>query len=481
MWQPVLMINGYLISVLGVAMLFPAMIDMFYAGAKWSPFITSSMVTLFIGISLFLGNKTKIEKISLQQGYLLTTISWVSLTLLAALPFMLFGIVPGFADALFEAMSGLSTTGATAIKDLEVLPKSILLWRSMLNGLGGIGIVIFAVALLPFLGIGGMQIFQRENSDLNDKFMPKFNYIAKRILIVYFLLLAVCAICLYWAGMSIFEALNYAMSSIATGGFATKNASVGYYDSVSIEMILTLFMYLGALPMTFYILLVQKREIHSLRSTQVVAFTKILFFYILFTAIWLTYDDVYENFWQSLRYATFNIVSIVTTTGYVSTDYMKWGPLAGTLFIIFAMTGGCTGSTSGSVKVFRWQVVWAYLKQSLIVATEPNRVMPIKIGKLATGGSIVSSVFVFLSAFMGTLVVLTVLVAMTGLDFETAFSAVVACVTNSGPGIGPIVGPAGTFAPLSDFAKYMLVLAMLLGRLEVLTVLVIFTKSFWRN
>ena len=441
MWQPVLMINGYLISVLGVAMLFPAIIDMFYTGASWSPFITSSMVTLFIGISLFLGNKTKIEKITLQQGYLLTTISWVSLTLLAALPFMLFGVVPGFADALFEAMSGLSTTGATAIKDLEVLPKSILLWRSMLNGLGGIGIVIFAVALLPFLGIGGMQIFQRENSDLNDKFMPKFNYIAKRILIVYFFLLFACAVCLWLAGMSIFEALNYAMSSIATGGFATKNASVGYYDSVSIEMILTLFMYLGALPMTFYILLVQKREIHSLRSTQVVAFTKILFFYILFTAIWLTYDDVYENFWQSLRYATFNIVSIVTTTGYVSTDYMKWGPLAGTLFIIFAMTGGCTGSTS----------------------------------------SIVSSVFVFLSAFMGTLVVLTVLVAMTGLDFETAFSAVVACITNSGPGIGPIVGPAGTFAPLSDFAKYMLVLAMLLGRLEVLTVLVIFTKSFWRN
>ncbi len=481
MWQPVLMINGYLISVLGVAMLFPAAADMFYLQKNWSPFITSSMVTLFIGISLFLGNRTKIDKISLQQGYLLTTISWVSLTLLASLPFLFFGAVPGFADALFEAMSGISTTGATVIKDLEVLPKSVLLWRSMLNALGGIGIVIFAVALLPFLGIGGMQIFQRENSDLNDKFMPKFNYIAKRILLVYFFLLAVCAVCLWWSGMSAFEAVNYAMAAIATGGFATKNASVGFYDNVRIEMILMLFMYLGALPMTFYILLLQKREIHSLRSTQVVAFTKTLVVYILFTSLWLTYDGVYDNFFQALRYASFNIVSIVTTTGYVSTDYMQWGPLVGTIFIIFAMTGGCTGSTSGSVKIFRWQVVWAYLRQSLIVATEPNRVVPIKIGKMTTSGSIVSSVFVFLSAFMGTLVVFTVLVAMTGLDFETAFSAVVACITNSGPGIGPIVGPAGTFAPLSDFAKYMLVLAMLLGRLEVLTVLVIFTKSFWRN
>ena len=481
MWQPVLMINGYLISVLGVAMLFPAVIDMFYTSSKWSPFITSSMISLFVGISLFLGNKTKIEKITLQQGYLLTTISWVSLTLLAALPFMLFGVVPGFADALFEAMSGLSTTGATAIKDLEVLPKSILLWRSMLNGLGGIGIVIFAVALLPFLGIGGMQIFQRENSDLNDKFMPKFNYIAKRILIVYFVLLSLCAICLFWAGMSPFEALNYAMTSIATGGFATKNASVGFYDNVKIELVLSLFMYLGALPMTFYILLMQKKEIHSLRTTQVVTFSKVLLVYILFTALWLTYDGVYDSFLQSLRFASFNIISIVTTTGYVSTDYMQWGPLAGTIFIIFAMTGGCTGSTSGSVKIFRWQVLWAYLKQSLIVATEPNRVVPLKIGNMVTSGSIVSSVFVFLSAFMGTLVLFTVLVAMTGLDLETAFSAVVACITNSGPGVGPVVGPAGTFAPLSDFAKYMLVLAMLLGRLEVLTVLVIFTKSFWRN
>ena len=481
MWQPVLMINGYLISVLGLAMLIPAVVDMLETGQNWSSFITSAIISLFIGLSLFLGNRTKIEKITLQQGYLLTVVSWVSLTLLATLPFIFFGITPNFADALFEAMSGLSTTGATVITDLEVLPASIFLWRSILNGLGGIGIVIFAVALLPFLGIGGMQIFQRENSDLNDKFMPKFNYIAKRILIVYFSLLVLCGLCLYGAGMSVFEAVNYALATIATGGFSTKNISVGYYDSVGIEVVLSFFMYLGALPMTFYIMLIQKRDLHSFRTTQVAVFTKILIFYILAVSVWLTWSGVYGSFWQSLRFASFNIISIVTTTGFVSTDYMQWGPLAGTIFIIFALTGGCTGSTSGSVKIFRWQVVWAYLKQSMIVATEPNRVVPIKIGNLTTNGSIVSSVFVFMSAFMGTMVILTVLTALTGLDFSTAFSAVVACITNSGPGIGPVVGPAGTFAPLSDFAKYMLSLAMLLGRLEVLTVIVIFTKSFWRN
>lgn len=205
MWQPVLMINGYLISVLGLAMLIPAVVDMLETGRNWSLFVTSSIVSLFIGLSLFLGNRTKIEKITLPQGYLLTAVSWVSMTLLATLPFTLSEVTSGFANALFEAMSGLSTTGATVITDLEVLPDSILLWRSMLNCLGGIGIVIFAVALLPFLGIGGMQIFQRENSDLNDKFMPKFNYIAKRILAVYFVLTVICTGSLYWAGMSFFE------------------------------------------------------------------------------------------------------------------------------------------------------------------------------------------------------------------------------------------------------------------------------------
>lgn len=480
MWQPVLMINGYLISVLGLAMLIPAFVDMYDTRKTWSLFITSSIVALFVGLSLFLGNRTKIERITLKQGYLLTTISWVSLTLLASLPFMMFNTTPGFADALFEAMSGLSTTGATVITDIEIQPKAVLLWRSILNGLGGIGIVMFAVALLPFLGIGGMQIFQRENSDINDKFMPKFNYIAKRIMVVYFVLTVLCVVSLYLVGMNWFEAANYAMSAIATGGFATKNASIGFYDSVGIEMVLSLFMYLGALPMTFYIMLVQNKDLHSFRTAQVGAFTKVLAFYIVGTALWLTYSGTYD-FWQSMRYSIFNIISITTSTGFASTDYMKWGPLAGTIFIIFAMTGGCTGSTAGSVKIFRWQVVLAYLKRSLTVATEPNRVVPIKIGSLTTDGSIISSVFVFLSAFMATLVVMSVLVALTGLDFETSFSAVVACITNSGPGIGPIVGPSGNFSSLSDFAKYILVLAMLLGRLEVLTVVVIFTKSFWRS
>lgn len=474
------MINGYLISILGLAMLIPGALDVYTYKTGWSYFFTSSLISIFIGVSLFLANRLAVKKITLQQGYLITVVSWVSLTLLATMPFMFWGTTEYFADALFEAMSGFSTTGATILQDIEAQPKSVLLWRSMLNGLGGIGIVMFAVALLPFLGIGGMQIFQRENSDINDKFMPKFNYIAKRIMVVYVLLLTGCTISLFWAGMGWFDAVNHAMATIATGGLSTKNNSIGYFNSVSIEMVIALFMVLGSLPMTFYIMIAQNKDLHSFRTEQVAFFLKTLAVYILFMSCWLVFNGEY-NFLQALRYSTFNIISITTSTGFVSTNYMKWGAWVGTFFIVFALTGGCTGSTAGSIKIFRWQVVIAYLKKSLITATDPNRVVPVKIGSLTTDGSIISSVFVFMTAYTFSLVILTLLTAMTGLDFEIAFSSVVACMTNSGPGIGSVVGPAGNYSTLPDMAKYILSFAMLLGRLDILTVIVIFSRSFWRN
>lgn len=478
MWQPVLMICGYLISVLGFAMLIPAAFDIFWEKISWSPFVTSAIISLFIGLSLFLGNRMTIKKISLQQGYLLTVVSWFSIIVLASLPFVISDVVPSYSDALFEATSGVSTTGATIFGNVEKLPKSILLWRSMLNALGGVGIVIFAVAMLPFLGIGGMQIFHRENSDVNEKFMPKFSYIAKRIMVVYVLLTITCAVCLFMAGMGWFDAVNHAMATIATGGLSTKNTSIGYFNSVSIELVISLFMILGSLPMTYYIMLIQGRELRSYGTSQVYVFLKVLCIYILFMSVYLTVIEQYA-FLQALRFSSFNIISIVTSTGFVSTDYMKWGVWVGAFFIVFALTGGCTGSTSGSIKIFRWQVIFSYIKRTLVVATEPNRVMPVKIGSITTDGSIISSVFVFFSAFMVSIAVLTCLIAAAGYDLEIAFSSVVACVTNSGPGLGAIIGPSGNYGSLSGFAKYILSFAMLLGRLEVLTVLTLFTKSFW--
>lgn len=432
-------------------------------------------------MSLFLGNRTKIEKITIRQGYLLTTISWLMLSLFAALPFMLSGTTYNWADAIFEATSGITTTGGTILTDIDNTSKAILLWRSLLNGLGGIGIVIFAVALMPLMGIGGMQIFQRENSDLNEKLMPKISYIAKRIIVVYIVLIALSVMGLILSGMNKFDAINHAMSAVSTGGFSTKTASVGYYNSVSIELVLIFSMIAGSLPLTYYLVLLKGKEIHSFRTEQVPFFLKTLAFYILFTTIWLSYTNPEYSFWAALRASSFNVVSITTDCGFAAGDYMNWGAFAQTIFIIFALTGGCTGSTSGAIKTFRWQVIFAFIKKSVINLTEPNRIISVKIGNLNVDNSIISSVFLFVTTFSLSIVVLTVLVAITGVDFTTAFSAIVGCITNAGPGVGKIVGPAGSFAPLSDFAKYVCSFAMLLGRLEILTILVVFTRNFWHK
>ena len=478
MWQPVLMISGYFISVLGLAMLFPAAVDMYYSKNNWSIFVTSAIISIFIGFSLFLANKSKIKDISIQQAYLLTALSWFSVTFLASFPFLLYGTP--LPDALFEAASGISTTGATIYADVEKLPHSLLLWRALLNGLGGVGIVIFAIALLPFLGIGGMQIFQRENSDVNEKFMPKISYIAKRIILVYVILQISCALSLKLAGMGWFDSICHALATVATGGLSTKNSSIGYYNSPSIEWVITLFMFLGAVPLTIYHSILATRNIHSLRSEQVIVFVKVLLVYIGMMTLWLVYKDIY-GFMDALRYSAFNIVSIVTTTGFASTDYLQWGSFAVAAFVVFALTGGCTGSTSGSIKIYRWQIAFAQLKKILISTTEPNRLLPLKVGNTSISYHVADSIFIFLIAFFISTVVFTLLLALTGLDFTTALSAVIACITNSGPGISSIVGPLGNYSSLSDFSKYLLAFVMLFGRLEVMTILVIFTRSFWKQ
>ena len=477
MWQPVLMICGYFISVLGIAMLFPAVVDMYYTGINWSIFLSSSIVTMFIGLSLFLANRGKIKDISIQQAYLLTVLSWVSVALLASLPFMFYGT--HWADAIFEASSGVSTTGASIYADVEVLPRSILLWRALLSGMGGVGIVIFAIAMLPFLGIGGMQIFQRENSDVNEKFMPKISYIAKRIIGVYLLLMITCAISMKMAGMPWFDAICHTLTTISTGGFSTKNASIGFFKSSTIESLVTLFMFLGAIPLTLYHSLLATKDVHSLRSSQVVAFVKILAEYITIMTTWLVYKGVNAPF-DALRYSAFNIVSVVTSTGYNSANWLDWGAFAATAFVIFALTGGCTGSTSGGVKIFRWQIVLAQLKRAFITTTEPNRLLPLKIDGIGVSHNVASSIFVFFIAYAFSVVVICSLVALSGVDFSTAFSATIAAITNSGPGNTQLIGPAGSYASLSDYVKVILAFTMILGRLEVLTVLVLFTKSFWR-
>ena len=480
MWQPILMINGYIISIMGLSMLIPAAYDHYIIKSGDNSFIAAAIITIFIGLGLFLSNRGKISKISLRQGYLITALSWFLCAMFSTLPIMLQGSMGGFHNAVFEVFSGISGTGATILTDIESMPRSTLLWRSMLNALGGIGIVIFAVALLPFLGIGGMQIFQRENSDFDNKFMPKFSYIAKRIIFVFMLLTGLCCLALKLSGMDWFDAVNHSFTSVATGGFSTKNESIGAFHSAKIEMILSVFMLLGAFPMTFYITLLQNKELKSFRTPQVFFFLKTVALAVFVLICWLIYTKKY-GFIDAIRYAIFNVISVITTTGYSSANYLEWGSFAVVLFFLISFCGGCTGSTAGSIKMFRWEILLAYMKRNLVSASEPSRVLPVKIDEKTVGDGIIASVYIYMSAFFLTAEVGVLLISASGVDIWTSMAAVSACITNVGPGVAEQIGPSGSFAEFSPYVKYVLSVMMMLGRLEIITVLVIFTKSFWQK
>ena len=478
MLNPVLMISGYIISVLGIIMLIPAGLDLIQEDMEWSHFISGGIITIFVGVSLFLANYAKIERITLKQGYLLTAVSWLFTILFSAIPFVLTETVPSVADAIFEAASGITGTGATIMKNVESLPKSILLWRSILNALGGLGIVIFAVALLPFLGIGGMQMFQRENSDSSDKFMPKFSYIAKRIVFVYCLLTMIACGTLFLCGMNWFDALNHAMSAIGTGGFSTKNNSIAFYNSPKIEWVIMLFMLAGSLPMTFYILLLRRGNPD--KYNQISVFLKTVVFFSLSVGIWLFLNSNYGLI-DSLRYGAFSVIATVTTTGLSTVDYTDWGVWATSVFLLLSFCGGCTGSTSGSIKIFRWQTIHAFLKKYILSAVEPHRVVPLKIGNINASDKVTTSVFVYVFSFIFCLVFLGLVVSLAGVNFQTSIAAVTACITNVGVGSINIIGPSGNYAFFSPTVKIILAFAMLLGRLEVITVMVLLSRSFWRK
>lgn len=478
MWQPVLTISGYILGVLGLVMLIPAGWDISAANAKWSPFLTSALCSLFLGFSLFLSNHMKFSRINLKQAYLVTVVSWLLVCVLSAVPFYLSGSVNNKTDALFEAMSGLTGTGATIMTDVEALPSAILLWRSLLNGLGGLGIVIFAVALLPFLGIGGMQIFQRENSDSNDKFMPKFSYIAKRIVAVYICLIVICGGAYILCGMNFFDAVNHAISVIGTGGFSTKNESIGAFHSLKIEFVTMFFMLTGAVPMTFYVLLF--RGMPADKNKQVRTFLKFVGLVSVILSILLYMQSNYSLFYAFWN-GCFTAIALITTTGLATVDYTDWGVWVTTVVLLLSLCGGCTGSTCGSIKILRWQVVYAFLRKYLLSAVETNRVVPMKIGSLNVSEKVSMSVFVYLFSFMISLLFITLLVSLTGIDFQTSLSAVLACITNVGIGAVDVIGPRGNYAFFAPEVKCILLFTMFLGRLEVITVLVLFSASFWRR
>ncbi len=467
-------------ATLALVMLVPAAVDAFAGNPDWEVFAISSGVTLFVGVAMALTSRAGVMKLNLRQAFTMTTFSWLVMAFFAAVPFVYSELQLSFTDAFFEAMSGITTTGSTVISGLEFAPPGILIWRALLQWMGGIGIIVTAVAILPLLQVGGMQLFRMESSDASEKVLPRTAQIAGAISIIYLALSLLCAIVYWAAGMPPFEAAAHAMTTIATGGFSTSDLSMGSYDSALIDFTAMTFMIIGSLPFLLYFQVVRGRPLALWRDSQVR-----WFFAILAAAIGcMTLYQISGNdlpLAQSLRFTAFNVTSIMTGTGYVTDDYGQWGGFAVVLFFFVMFIGGCAGSTSCGIKIFRFQVLYAAAHSQMSRLLQPHGVFVANFNRRPIPDSVMDSVMSFFFLFALSFAVMAVLLSLMGLDFLTAVSGAATAISNVGPGLGDVIGPSGTFAPLPDMAKWLLAAGMLLGRLELLTVMVLFTRTFWRS
>ena len=478
-FRPILLALGLMVCFVAVAMLIPMAVD--YADGHSSAYVfaISALVTLFVGVLMVLfAYDRRPVRAGLREGFLLTTLSWTLVSAFAAIPFIGLGL--SAADAYFESVSALTATGATVIVKLDSQPRGILLWRALLQGIGGIGIIVFAILVLPFLRIGGMQLFQTESSDRSEKVVPRAFHLVSGICGIFGLLLVACTMTYLMLGMTPFDAICHALATVSTGGFSTHDASFGHFNSPALDWAAVLFMISGALPFVVYIKALRGDTEALWRDAQVRGLLKLLVVASLGLAVYLVLTrDV--GFADAVRLATFNVVSIVTTTGFVNTDYTTWGPFAIGVFFLLIFVGGCSGSTSGGIKIYRLQVAWLLTRAHLQHLISPNRIVTLLYNGRRLPEDVPFSVVAFLALYMATIGVFTVVLAAMGLDLLTALSSAATAVSNVGPGLGDIVGPAGTFATLPKGAKWVLSFAMLLGRLELFTVLVLFRPEFWRS
>ncbi|MGY0218321.1 TrkH family potassium uptake protein [Endozoicomonadaceae bacterium StTr2] len=475
--RPVLYVLGIFLVVLSVLMLCPALYDLLAGETGERAFAWSALMTFIPGLVLAGFNRVRDFSLKPRQIFLMTNATWLTLSSFAALPFWL-KLDVSYTDAFFETMSGITTTGSTVLSGLDTMNKGILLWRSLLQWLGGIGFIVIAVAVLPFLKVGGMRLFQSESSDWSDKAMPRSGSIAKRIILVYLALTVGCTLLYMLYGMDTFEAINHSMTTVSTGGYSTSDSSMGHFTHPGIFWTSTLFMILSSLPFVLFVKFLRGDTEALARDSQVRKFVGFLLFIFATFSLWLyTHSD--HTFFESLTLVAFNTTSVITTTGYAYTDYTLWGGFAATLFFFLTFVGGCSGSTAGGFKIFRFEIGAKLLSIQLKQVSHPKAcIVQVYNGQQVTS-DILRSLIGF-SFFFGLLVcVMTLLLSLLGLDFVTALSGAATAVANVGPGLGETIGPAGNFASLPDTAKWILSLGMLMGRLEVITVLVMFTIPFW--
>ena len=468
---------GILQIILGIFMLIPVIVQFVYNQLD-SSFFGSSIVTIIFGTLFFLSNLDHDKRLNLQQAFLLTALSWLSISLFGSLPFVFSNVEFSFTNAFFESMSGITTTGSTIIPNLESIPKGILFWRAILQWLGGIGVIVMAITLMPIMNVGGMQLFQISNSDSSEKILPKSKEIALRLIYIYSGLTALCALSYKILGMNIFDSLTHSMTTIATGGFSNYNDSIGFFNSISIEISAMIFIILGSLPFIAYIKFLSGNNKILISDVQIKTFIKIIIFSIIILSIYLSFVNPNQI---NLRSIFFNVISILTGTGYVNAQYDNWGSFPIILFLALMFIGGCAGSTTCGIKIFRIQILYSFIVNQLKKIIYPKGIFVLKYDQNPVDNKFISSIISFIYLYLVIFFTITALLSLSGLDFITAISGAATSISNVGPGLGSIIGPNGNFSSLPDISKWILSLGMILGRLELFAILVLFLPSFWRN
>ncbi|MCG3741031.1 TrkH family potassium uptake protein [Vibrio cincinnatiensis] len=477
--RPILFVIGLVLSKLALFMYIPTLVAFVSGTEGFIEFAQAVIITHLMAFFCLTLGRTATFRLNVRDMFLITSLVWTIASAFAALPFVFINHI-SFTDAYFETMSGITTTGSTVLSGLDEMAPSILLWRSILQWLGGVGFIVMAVAVLPMLNVGGMKLFQTESSDWSDKSSPRAKTVAKNIVAVYLILTGMCIVGYMLTGMGLFDAINHAFTTLSTGGYSTSDGSMNHFSNGA-HWVATIFMFLGGLPFLLFVSALRKRRIQELLTdAQVKGFFLLFIITSGVVAVWLTLHNDYSVL-DALRVSMFNIVSVVTTTGFGLDGFTAWGALPTTLFAFLMMSGACSGSTSGGIKVFRFQIGFALLNKQMMKLIHPSGVFVQRYNQRPVNEDIVRSVIAFGLTFFITIIVIAGSLSAMGLDPITSISGAITAVANVGPGIGSVIGPSGNFAPLPDAAKWILSLGMLMGRLEILTILVLFFPAFWRR
>ena len=480
---PVFAVLGGVLMLFSMAMLVPLAFAWFGGDAGLSAYDEALAITFTCGALLFFICRRERRELRPRDGFLLVSLVWTVLPAFGMLPLLLH--IPGLSvtDAYFEAVSGMTTTGATVLTDLDKLPASINVWRCFMVLIGGMGILVLAVAILPLLGVGGSQVFKAETPGpmKDEKLTPRIAGTARGLWTVYFVIALACMFAYRWAGMGWTDAFMHMCSTMGLGGFAAYDASFAAFDSPAIEAVAVVFMLLAGLNFALYFLVWRQRSLRPLwRDTEARAYVALMAGSVLLVTFFLLANGVYPDFTTAFRYAAFNVVSIATTTGFATTDYAQWPIFAPVFMLLLCGFATCAGSTGGGVKLVRALLLLKQAKREFRRIVHPRAIIPVKLGGTAVSNEVLFSVLAFMLIYGAVLIGATMLLLASGLEVVTAFTAAVACINNTGPGLGQ-VGPAGNFAGLTDFQTWVLTATMLLGRLELFSLIVLFTPGFWRD